>query len=210
VVYSVVLLFIGLFRQLGTYLGVCTGQVRPDEYWVYIKKIRQLLDGLDTVVVKELSNIMDTAIENLQFEKAAKYREYYLGLRHVIEKQRLVQLSNKNRNILAVEFLDATLAKLFLIKGNKLLYGKVFNRKAFNSIEMRQSLNKMIRDEFVSAKNNLPKLTERDIDEAQIIFSYLKKNRKRVLSFWIPSTRLKNEASLDAIVIKIINRITII
>lgn len=205
-----VLLFIGLFRQLGTYLGVCTGQVRPDEYWVYIKKIRQLLDGLDTVVVKELSNIMDTAIENLQFEKAAKYREYYLGLRHVIEKQRLVQLSNKNRNILAVEFLDATLAKLFLIKGNKLLYGKVFNRKAFNSIEMRQSLNKMIRDEFVSAKNNLPKLTERDIDEAQIIFSYLKKNRKRVLSFWIPSTRLKNEASLDAIVIKIINRITII
>ena len=209
-VYSVVLLFIGLFRQLGTYLGVCTGQVRPDEYWVYIKKIRQLLDGLDTVVVKELSNIMDTAIENLQFEKAAKYREYYLGLRHVIEKQRLVQLSNKNRNILAVEFLDATLAKLFLIKGNKLLYGKVFNRKAFNSIEMRQSLNKMIRDEFVSAKNNLPKLTERDIDEAQIIFSYLKKNRKRVLSFWIPSTRLKNEASLDAIVIKIINRITII
>ncbi|EHQ91367.1 GIY-YIG nuclease family protein [Desulfosporosinus youngiae] len=197
-----------LFRQLGRCLGVCTGQVQPDEYWDYIEKIQQLLNGNDFLPVQELSQQLDTAIENLKFEKAAKYREYYLGLRHVIGKQTLVQSSSKNRNILAVEFLDDDRAKLFLIKGNKLLYGKMIDGVSSDSIEMRQSLSRMIREKFLDIdKLDFGKLTPQDIDEAQIIYTYLKKNRKKVITFWIPSARLKNETSLDATVIKIISRI---
>jgi len=197
-----------LFCQLGTCLGVCTGQVNPDEYWVHIDKIQQLIYGNDRVPVQELSKMLDQAIENLNFEKAAKYREYYLGLRHVIGKQSLVQSSSKNRNILTVEFLDKELAKIFLIKGNKLLYGKVFNRVEVDNTEMRRSLNQMIRDKFTPEKSDTRRLTQQDIDEAQIIYSYLKKNRKKVISFWIPTTRLKSEASLDATVLKIIAKIS--
>lgn len=198
-----------LFQQLGTCLGVCTGQVSPDEYRVHIEKIRQLLNGNDIADVQELSKKLDTAVENLEFEKAAQYREYYLGLRHVIGKQRLVQSSSKNRNILAVEFIDTVLAKLFLIKGNKLLYRKVFNIVTADSTEMRQYLKKIMRDNFVTEKSDTCRLTQHNIDEAQIIYSYLRKNRKRIISFWIPSTRLNREtSSIDATVIKIINRIT--
>ena len=61
----------------------------------------------------------------------------------------------------------------------------------------------------MTEKSNMGRLTEHDIDEAQIIYSYLKKNRERIMSFWIPATRLNRETSdLDATVIKIINRIT--
>lgn len=197
-----------LFRQLGTCLGVCTGQVSPDEYWLHIKKIQQLINGNDMVAAQELSKMLDTAIENLKFEKAIQYREYYLGLRHVIGKQRLVQSSSKNRNILVVELIDTELAKLFLIKGNRLLYGKVFSRMSADSIEMRQTLTQMITDKFVTDKSDLHRLTQQDIDEAQIIYSYLKRNRNKVISFWIPSTRLKSETSLDDTVIKIVTGIT--
>lgn len=199
-----------LYRQLDTCLGVCTGQVSPEEYKVYIEKIQQLLNGNDMAAVQELHKSLDTAIENLQFEKAAKYKEYSLGLRHVIGKQRLVQSSSKNRNILAVEFIDNMLAKLFLIKGNKLIYRKTFNYvTAADSPEFRQYLEQIIREKFVTEKNNISRLTQHDIDEAQIIYSYLQKNRKRIMSFWIPSTLLNREISdLDATVIKIINRIT--
>ncbi|ODA42439.1 GIY-YIG nuclease family protein [Desulfosporosinus sp. BG] len=198
-----------LFQQLDTCLGVCTGQVSPEEYGVYIKKIQQLLNGNDMAAVQELHKRVDTAIENLQFEKAAKYKEYSLGLRHVIGKQRLVHSSSKNRNILAVEFIDDTLAKLFLIKGNKLLYRKAFNYvMAADSPEFREYLKRIITEKFVTEKSNICRLTQHDIDEAQIIYSYLKKNRKRIMSFWIPSTRLNKQTSdLDATVLKILNRI---
>ena len=198
-----------LFLQLGTCLGVCTGRISTDEYKFHIEEIRQLLNGNDSIAVQELSNRMDTAVENLNFEKAAQYNAYLLGLRHVIGKQRLVQSSSKNRNVLAVEFIDTELAKLFLIKGNKMLYRKVFNIVTAEISELRQDLNQIIRDKFVTENSGIVRLTQHDIDEAQIIYSYLKKNRSRIASFWIPSTLLNRETSgLDAKVLKIINRIT--
>lgn len=197
-----------LFQQLGTCVGACTGQVSPEEYRVHIEKIRQVLNGNDKTAVQELSERLDAAVENLKFEKAAQFREYYLGLRHVIGKQQLVQSSSKNRNIFAVEFIDNEQAKLFLIKGNKLLYREVFTLVPVDRMEFMQHLKQIIRDTFVTKKSDMRRLTQYDIDEAQIIYSYLKRNRKSILSFWIPSTRLKREApELDDTVMKIINRI---
>lgn len=196
-----------LFLQMGKCLGVCTGQVSSDEYRMYIAKIEQILNGRDRVALQELSKMLDKAIENLEFEKAAHYQAYYRGLRHVIGKQRLVQSSSKNKNILAVEFLDSEFAKMFLIRGNKLLYGKVFNRVTTDSLESRQCLKRLIRDKFLTDKSDPPRLTQQDIDETQIIASYLKRNRKRVISFWIPATRLRSEASLEATIIKIVDQI---
>lgn len=198
-----------LFLQLGTCLGVCTGQVSPDEYSVHIEKVRQLLNGNDLATIQELPKRIDTAIQNLQFEKASQYSEYQTGLRHVIGKQRLIQSSSKNRNVLAVEFIDTELAKLFFIKGNKIVYRKILNILKTGIPELRQDLNQLIRDKFSTEKSSMVRLSQQDIDEAQIVYSYLKKNRARILSFWIPATRLYGDtSSLDAIVIKIIKRIT--
>lgn len=130
-----------------------------------------------------------------------------MGLRHVLGKQNLVQSSRKNRNILAVEFMDNVQAKLFLIKGNRLLYQEALNRAAADSIESRRHLIQIIKDTFTTAKNDHRQLTQYDIDEAQIIYSYLKKNQKRIQSFWIPSTGLNNEISLNAIITKIIDQV---
>lgn len=197
-----------LFRQLGSCLGVCTGLISPVEYGVHIENICLLINGNDRSAVQGLVKKLEESIENLKFEKAALYRAYYLGLKHVIGKQRLIQSSSKNRNILAVEFIDTDQAKLFLIKGNMLLYRNVINTGTSDSIEFRDSLKEMMRDKFVSNKRDINQLTQQEIDEAQIICSYLKKNRSRIISFWIPSSHLKGESPrLDATVLKIIRRI---
>lgn len=83
------------------------------------------------------------------------------------------------------------------------------NRVTIDISELRKDLNQIIRDKFVTENSGIARLTPHDIDEAQIIYSYLKKNRSRITSFWIPATRLYRETSgLDATVLKIINRIT--
>lgn len=193
-----------LFRQLNACLGVCTGQVSPDTYRGYIDKIQQLLCGKDISAVQELQKRIDTAIENLQFEKAANYREYYLALRHVIGKQCLVWSSSRNRNILAVEFVDTIFVKLFFIKGNKLLDSVKISYESANSLEY---LKLIIRKMFTADKSRSHNLTQHDIDEAQIIYSYLKKNKNKIMSFWIPAVRLNRQSDLDATVLKIIKQI---
>lgn len=197
-----------LFLHLGTCLGACTGTVSPDEYGLHIGKIRLLLNGENEAAIRELMRRLEMAVQDLEFEKAAKYREYHIGLRHVIGKQRLVQSSSKNKNLLAVEFIDAVRAKLFLIKGNKLLYRQVFDMANVDSAEFANDLKRNIREKFITKKRTLRGLSQQDIDEAQIIYSYLKKKRSSILVFWIPSTRLGSETSnLDSTVMKIVNRI---
>ncbi|HZW83314.1 MAG TPA: GIY-YIG nuclease family protein [Candidatus Deferrimicrobium sp.] len=198
-----------LFRQLGTCLGACTGQISPEEYRVHIERIQLLLTGNDLAVPKELQRRVNSASENLKFEQAAKYREYYLGLRHVIGKQRLVQSSNRNRNILAVEFLDTNIAKLFYIKGNKLKYREVIDLLTKDKEDLRQHLKQNIQSKFVTEKSDRYGLSQQDIDEAQIIYSYLKRNKQRINSFWIPANRLAGETSrLDTLVTEISKKIT--
>jgi excinuclease ABC subunit C len=198
-----------LFKQLGKCLGVCTGRVSSNEYTVHIEKIRQLLNGKDPSVFQELSQMLDKAIVNLEFEKAAQYRDYYSGLRYVIGKQHLIQVSSKYRNILAVEFIDTLHAKLFFIKGNMLLHREVLKTETI--IDNKDSglyLKEIINDKFQSNKCSNSRLTQKDIDEAQIIYSYLKRNRNNLISFWIPASRLKGD-KLDRTIAEITNRITL-
>ncbi len=196
-----------LFLQLGSCLGVCTGRVSSAEYLVYIEEIRQILNGNDRAAVQELTKRMNSAIENLEFEKAAKYRSYLAGLRHVIGKQHLIQSSGKNRNVAAVEVIDTELVKLFLIKGNKVIYRKAFNIVTADSSELKQELVQIIRDKFGIENRGKAGLARHDIDEAQIIHSYLKKNRDRIHSYRIPAAYLKRDTSgLEATVLKIINQ----
>jgi len=197
-----------LYLQLGKCLGVCTAQIRPDEYQNHIEKIRQLLNGADQAAFQELPKLIDSAVDNLNFEHAAQYREYYLGLRHILGKQQLVRSSNKQKNILAVEFIDHTHAKIFFIKGNKLLYREILDTIEKNTTELSQHLKQLIRGKFTTEKtSDKSGLTQHDLDEAQIIYSYLKNNKKKILSYWIPDTRLK-EPGLDGAVSKIVERIT--
>jgi len=194
-----------LFLQLGKCLGVCTGRVSRGDYWVHIRKIKQLISGQDLTDVDELSNMLQAAIEDLKFEKATQYREYYLALQHVVGKQSLIQSSRKNKTILAFEFMDSEFIKLFLIQGNRLLYGNVFNRLTTNCKELAEHLIQVIVEKCGTENSEPVRLTQLDIDEAQIINSYLKNNREKITSIRIPMTRLKGKALPDTTLIKVLN-----
>ncbi|MEN3003968.1 GIY-YIG nuclease family protein [Dehalobacterium formicoaceticum] len=200
-----------LYYQLGSCLGVCTGQVEADEYRIHMEKIIRLLKGNDKDAVSELLQKLNTAAEDLKFEKASRYRDYYFGLKHIFAKQQLAQSSSKNKTILAVDLIDQKHYKIFLIKGNKLLDRKMVNTASANHAdqsELIQSLKDILTDQLVSVKSSSSGLTQQDLDEAQIINSYLKKHINNILSFWIPSSHLKDASGIDATVKKIVSRIT--
>ncbi|MGI6679796.1 MAG: GIY-YIG nuclease family protein [Dehalobacterium sp.] len=202
-----------LYYQLGSCLGVCTGKVKVDEYDLQIEKIRHLLKGKNKDAVSKLLQKLDRAVADLKFEKASQYRDYFFGLKHIFAKQQLVQSCGKKRNIVAVEFIDQAQAKLFLITGNKLLYRKMLNLPSANNVnnEKREEFIRCLKDIFVAQlvpiKGSISGLTQEDIDEAQIIYSYLKKYKKRILTFWLPASHLKDATVLDTTVKKIIDGI---
>jgi excinuclease ABC subunit C len=177
--------------HLGTCMGPCRGNDIREEYRNHINNIVQFLEGNDSATVKYLNAKMNSAANNLDFEKAAQYRDQIRGIRHILNKQRIIKVSRYGRNILAVEKFGEVGVKLFFIKGNKLLHMELIHFSEYNNIILEEKLRNLIRDYFKAFKKDREDgLSQEDIDEAQIIHSYLKKKSNGILSINIPSSRI--------------------
>jgi excinuclease ABC subunit C len=106
-----------------------------------------------------------------------------------------------------MEWIAPHMPKIFLIKGNQLLYRTVLNFSVMEFSEAARMLKEMLRETLVRTKHQKRQLSQQDIDEAQIIYAYLKKHKNKLISVRIPEYRLKNEENLDCVMATIINSI---
>ncbi len=177
--------------HLGTCLGPCTGKEVREEYGSEIKRIVRLLDGKDRETIKELQVQMRSAADSLDFEKAASLRDQLLGIRHILNKQKIIKISSYGRNILAIEKYGENAVKLFLIKGNRLLNMELLKITQYDENSLKEKLENLITDSFKLTKNSgVHILSQEDIDEAQIIYSYLKNKNNGIRSVKIPMSRI--------------------
>lgn len=177
--------------HLGACLGPCRGNVIREVYQNCVYNIIQLLNGKDYAPIKELKGKMKLAAINLDFETALKYRDQLKAIRNVINNQRIIKLSQYGRNILAFEKLNELEVKLFLIKGNKLLHTESINLNQNNNISLEEKLRELINTYFkTNKKDKVSCLSQEDIDEAHIIYSYLKRKNNDIQSFNIPLSRI--------------------
>jgi excinuclease ABC subunit C len=195
--------------HLGKCLGACMDGIDKEEYSRCINHIILFLEGDHSVPVRELQRKMEEAVENLEFEKAAQYRDHIKGIRHVMNKQKLIRSSLKGRNIIAVEPMDDKTAKLFFVRSNKLLFSEAVVFRASCIQEIHKHLKKLTVEHFESPIETIGvRLSQQDIDEAQIIFSYLRRKRNSIMSFWIPANWLEEgNESINAGITRMIERI---
>lgn len=176
-----------LYRQLGTCVGVCTGKVSPEEYRDRLKAVCQVIETRDKEVMKEIRGRLARAAEDLHFEEAARYREYMLGLRYIQSRQKLLNRTLRHNSLLAFEFLDKEkkIVKMFLIKGNTVLMSRIIPMR---DLPQGDSTQAKLNEELKQFLKEIPKaladkqgcsqrLTQQEVDEAQILDSYLRKDR---------------------------------
>lgn len=79
-----------VYRQIGRCMGVCTGEVAPEEYREAIEQAAEILRGGTRDVIRELTEKMMAASEELEFEEAARHRDAIEALRKLGERQKAV------------------------------------------------------------------------------------------------------------------------
>lgn len=177
--------------HLGHCMGACKEEVEVTKYQECITEIIALLNGKNQQYVKELKNEMETAAINFDFEKAAKYRDELKALRYIIYSQRVVKNSARMKNILALELLESNTIKLFFIKGNKLFAEHIYKINTENLSTIKQELLEIILDNFSYLNHKKRKIEKHEIDESQIIESYLKNNQNGLVYLKIPNSWIK-------------------
>jgi excinuclease ABC subunit C len=188
--------------SLGLCMGMCLGGAAIEEYKKIIGKIAGLLNGSDMSILEEVQQKMVIAAGKFDFELAAKYRDYLEAINFIITKEKVIDFTEQNNNIAIIEFLSDSTFKLFLIKRNHILFSENF-KTGSTPIE---HLSALIKTHFKNATHYSSKEISRDeIDEAQIIYSYLKSSNCKYFS--IPDDWVINEtnSSIDEALITLLS-----
>jgi excinuclease ABC subunit C len=88
-----------LYANMGQCLGPCYREVPTAEYDAQIKKIDRFLDGDTKAVTKSLNEKMNSAAENLEFERAADLRDQLHFIEATVEKQKIISEDGTPRDL---------------------------------------------------------------------------------------------------------------
>ncbi|MBT2679888.1 UvrB/UvrC motif-containing protein [Bacillus sp. ISL-35] len=165
---------------LGKCNGLCLGGSRVEEYNRIVEKFISFLQGFDTEILDEIEKKMNQASEEYQFEEAAKYRNYMKSLSILLYKENMIQFTGGNKNIVVVERINDRTLKVFLIKGHNVIFSKQYHPEKF------RHLSEKIKDTILyffqeNDKRKPVVIGKEELDEAQIIYSYLNGGNARFI-----------------------------
>ncbi len=191
-------------------LDLCIGLCIRDEAWEkyseIIAKLVAMLTGSDRSILNDMKEKMNTASENFDFETAASYRDYIKAVTYLIGQNQVAEYTKENKKIIIAEALDEDLVKVFLVRGNKVLYSESYKLKDYSIDQLICQLKGLISVHFSKGSQDLDIIAAEDMDEGQIIYSYLKKESKD-RKHLVLSDKSLNKASLDKELRDLINKL---
>ncbi|MGZ7885103.1 excinuclease ABC subunit UvrC [Ligilactobacillus salivarius] len=145
-----------LYYHMGQCLGACFKEVPQSEYEKQIKKIKSFLNGNVSKIKKELEQKMETASENLEFERAAEIRDQIHYVEMTVEKQKIISNDNTPRDLFAFHMNKGWLSlQIFSIRQARLMKRE---KRLFPCIDTPEAELESFILQFYNQKNRiLPK-----------------------------------------------------
>lgn len=113
--------------QMGRCLAPCAGKVDAVEYQRMVRDVLLILEGKVGDVVKELTAKMEQAAEQLNFEKAALYRDQIKALTRTIEHQAVVADHHLDQDVFGIHRQDASVGiALLFVRGGMITGAQSF------------------------------------------------------------------------------------
>jgi excinuclease ABC subunit C len=91
-----------LLHQIKRCAAPCTGEVSPEEYGMLVREARMFLTGKSRAVKDQMAEAMMQAAEELEFEKAARYRNRLAALSAVTASQDVNARTTEEADVFAI------------------------------------------------------------------------------------------------------------
>ncbi len=167
----------------------CAGIADKERYAEGVQDAEQFLSGRHDKLIRDLERQMEAAAEELQFERAAKLRDRLNAIRTISERQKVVNTTTGDQDVMAVVADDSGAAvQMFFVRGGKLIGQETFlleGTEGENGIQEATSefLKQYYQDaSFVPAEILLPTYVE----EAEIIESWLRQKKGAKVALTVP------------------------
>ena len=100
----------------------CAGLANRDQYMVAVEEVSLFLEGRQETLLRRMRDDMETASDNLEFERAAKLRDQISAVEQIIEKQKVLSTSGGDQDVVAIVNDDGMAAvQMFFVRNGKLI-----------------------------------------------------------------------------------------
>ncbi len=161
--------------HIGQCLGVCQGNISQEEYKKNIDRVIDFLNGNYFDTLKDLEEKMFAASEELDFEKAALYRDLIESVKACAGRQKATQLDGEDRDIIAMASTkEDAVVQVFFIRG-----GKMIGREHFfinvRVDDTKEDLLQYFLKDYYTGTPFIPReiFVQYDLDEAELIEDWL-------------------------------------
>ena len=168
--------------------GPCIGAVSREDYLAVIHQLCMFLEGKHEEILKQMRRRMGEAAEKLEFERAAFLRDQIFAVEKVTERQKIVYTALKDEDIVAFARSNGeACVQVFFIRGGKLIGREHFALEGTQDEDARSIMTSFVMQFYDSAAYIPPRiLLQNDIDEANVIMSWLRDKRGEKVSIQVP------------------------
>jgi len=184
-----------LYYHIERCMGPCIGAVSREEYRDMMKQICLFLEGKGEEIIASLKLRMESAAQDLEFERAAKLRDQIQAVEKVLSLQRVISTTIADQDVVAFARDDGeTCVQVFFVRAGKLIGREYFLMDGANDAEAQEILASFLKQFYNDAAYVPPEiLLPADIEEARIIERWLRDKRGTKVALKVPRQGLKRD-----------------
>ncbi len=166
----------------------CQGYITREEYGESIRKALSFLNGNYSMILKELEEKMQTASENLEFEKAIEYRELLNSVSKIAQKQKITSSSMEDKDVIALAAdQEDAVVQIFFIREGRLIGRDHFCLHIAAGEEKKEILSVFLK-QFYAGTPYIPRelMIQYEIEEKELIEEWLSTRRGQKVHIYVP------------------------
>ncbi len=167
----------------------CKGNITQKEYKRVFEEICKFLDGNHKELRESLEERMREASSNLEYEKAAIYRDRIKSIDRIDEKQKIFDADKgEDRDIAAVAAEgDIAFVEVFFIRGGKVTGREALEIDNADGFSPEEILEDFVK-QFYGERTNIPPeiILQYDIKDKELLEAMLKERRKGRFKITVP------------------------
>ncbi len=166
----------------------CQGYITKEEYGESIRKALSFLNGNYSMILKELEEKMQTASENLEFEKAIEYRELLNSVSKIAQKQKITSSSMEDKDVIALAAdQEDAVVQIFFIREGRLIGRDHFCLHIAAGEEKKEILSVFLK-QFYAGTPYIPRelMIQYEIEEKELIEEWLSARRGQRVHICVP------------------------
>ncbi|MBS1702207.1 MAG: excinuclease ABC subunit UvrC [Armatimonadetes bacterium] len=177
-----------LYYHLKRCLAPCAGMADKKEYAEVIGQVSQVLRGKEDSLIEDLKTKMEKAAEDLDFEKAAQFRDQVYAIEHTLQRQKVVNADGTDQDVIAVVKDERGAAiQMLYIRNGKLIGQNQYMLDGAADAPPGEAVQEFVK-QYYSNSPEVPKeiLLPVEIDEINIVQSWLRQKRGSAVTLEVP------------------------